>query len=95
MGQAHTDTHTNLDCFLRDVDLDVDRRGEEVELFWCLDAVLTGEKETSSSSEPAEQSDPSGPVLGSLEPDLDLETSRSLDELVRALCSLSWLGESI
>lgn len=101
------DEHTNLDCFLLDADLDVDRRGDEVEresflrstgerdldrcffctpgdaepeeLLWRLGAVLTGEKESSSSSEPSEQSEPSGPVPGSLE--TDLETSRSLDEL--------------
>lgn len=105
----------DLDCFLLDLDLDVDRLGEEVErdsfrrmvgerdlesCFFCTrgdaepeellcrrGAVLTGEVESSSSSEPSEQSDPSGPVPGSLEPDLDLETSRSLDEPTRSLCS--------
>lgn len=113
----------DLDCFLLDVDLDVDRRGDDVgreafrrsvgerdfdscflcipgdaepeELLWRLDVVLTGDEESSSSSEPSEQSDPSGPVPGSLEPDLDLETSRSLDELARSLCSSSWLGERV
>lgn len=57
--------------------------------------VLTGEEESSSSSEPSEQSDLSGLVPGSLEPDRDLETSRSLDELARSLCSLSFLGASV
>lgn len=111
----------DLDCFLLDVDLDADRRGEEVEresflrsvgvrdrcffctpgdaepeeLLWRLDTVLTGEEESSSSSEPSEQSDPSGSVPGSLEPDLDLETSRSLEEPVRSLWSLLWSGESL
>ena len=68
---------------------------EPEELLWRLDNVLTGEVESSSSSEPSEQSDPSGPVPGSLEPDLDLEISRSLDELARSLCSFSLLGERV
>lgn len=117
MVYTHTET-TNLDCFLLDAVLDVDRRGDEVEresflrsagdgdldscvfctsgdgeteeLLWRLHVILTGEEESSSSSEPSEQSDPSR--LGSGEPDLDLEISCSLDELVCSLCSLLWLG---
>lgn len=61
---------------------------EREELLWLLDTILTGD--SSSSSEPSEPPDPSGPgpgpgpgpVPGSWETDLDLETSRSLDELV-------------
>lgn len=90
----------DLDCFLRDVVLDVDRRGEEVERESFLrsagerdfDSCLTGGGESCSSSEPSDKSDPSGPVPGSLEPDLDLETPRSLGELIP---SLSWFGEGI
>lgn len=112
----------DLDCFFLDLDLDVDRRGDEVEresflrsvgerdldiCFFCtpgdaepeelrsLRRVVTGEEESSSSSEPSEQSDLSGLEPGSLEPDLDLETSRSLDELARSLCSFSLLGARI
>lgn len=92
----------DLDGFLRDVDLDVDRRGEEVEREGFLrsigerdlDSCFTGEEDC-SSSEPSEQSDPSWPAAGSLEPDLDLDTSRSLDELALFPCSASRLGESI
>lgn len=114
----HTHT-TNLDCFFLDADLDVDRRGDEVEresflrstgddCFFCTPgetereellcffvAVLTGREGSSSSSEPSEPSDPSGPAPGSLEPDLDLETSFSLNELAGSLSSFSWLGESV
>lgn len=98
----------DLDCFLLDIDLDSERRGDDVEresflrsvgepgldsclffisgdadreeLLWLLDTILTGG--SSSSSEPSEPPDPSGPAPGSWETDLDLETSRSLDELV-------------
>lgn len=107
---AHT---TNLDCFFLDVDLDVERRGDEVEpesflqcvgerdLDFCtvvqggLGRVLTGEEEFASSSEPSKHSDLSGLVPGSLEADLDLETSCSLDELATSFCSSSLLGTSV
>lgn len=56
-----------------------------------LRRVLTGD--SSSSSEPPVHSDLSGLVPGSLEPDLDLETSRSLGETVNSICSLA-LGTS-
>lgn len=109
----------DLDCFFLDADLDVDRRGDDVEResflrsagerdldsrFFCspgdaepeelriLRRVATGEEESSSSSEPSEQSDFSGLVARSLDPDLDLETSRSLDEVAHSICSLSLLG---
>lgn len=112
----------DLDCFFLDADLDVERRGNEVEResflrsagerdldsrFFCapgdaepeelrsLRRVATGEEDSSSSSEPSERSDLSGLVPGSLEPDLDLETSRSLAELARSFCSLSSLGASV
>lgn len=91
----------DLDGFLRDADLDVDRRGGEVERDGFLrsvgeqdlDSCLTGEVESSPSSDPSESSDRSGAAAGSLEPDLDLETSCSLAELTHSCCSLSWLGE--
>lgn len=68
---------------------------EREELLCCFKAVLTGEEESTSSSEPSEQSDLTGPVAGSLEPDLDLEASLSPAELAGSLCSFSWLGESV
>lgn len=110
----------DLDCFFLDIDLDADRRGDEVEresflrsvgerdldrCFFCapgdaepeevrsLRRVLTGD--SFSSSEPPEQSDLSGLEPDSLEPDLDLETSLSMDELVRSICSLSLSGATI
>lgn len=112
----------DLDCFFLDLDLDVDRRGDEVEreifrrsvgerdldifFFWppgdaepeelrILRRVVTGDEESSSSSEPSEQFDLPGEEPGSLEPDLDLETSRSLSELACSLCSLSLFGARV
>lgn len=67
----------------------------EPEELRSLRRVVTGDEESSSSSEPSEQSDFSGVEPGSLEPDLDLETSRSLDELARFLCSLSLFGARV
>lgn len=61
------------------------------ELLWRLAATLTGEEGSSSSFECSEHSDPFAPVPGSLEADLDLETSPSLDELAGSAGSLSWL----
>lgn len=90
--------------------MDADCRGDGVEresflrsvgerdLDFCaaeLRRVLTGEGEFASSSEPSEQFDLSGLVPGSLEADLDLETSCSLDELACSLCSSSLLGASV
>lgn len=90
----------DLDCLLRDLDLDADRRGEEVERSFLQsvgegDFCLTGEEEPASTSEPSESSHTSGAVPGSRDPDLDLETSCSLDELASSICSLSWFGENI
>lgn len=60
-----------------------------------MEVPLTGEEDSSSSSEPSECSDPFGPVPGSLETDLDLDTSRSLDKLVRSFCFFSWSGAGV
>lgn len=57
--------------------------------------LLTGEEEFASSSEPSKHSDLSGLVPGSLEADLDLETSCSLVELANSLCSSSLLGTRV
>lgn len=89
-----------------DAVFDVDRCGEvegfptsvgERDLDFCavllrrLRKVLTGDKEFASSSEPSKGSDLSGLMPGSLEADLDLDTSCSLDEMVLSPCSLSML----
>lgn len=72
---------------------------EPEELLCLLDVVLTGKEESSSSSEPFEQSDLFGSAPGSGEPDLDLETSCSSDELAGlpsfSLCSFWWLVASV
>lgn len=53
--------------------------GETEELLWHLVVVLAGGEESSSLTEPSEPADPSGSF--SCDPDLDLDISRSIDEL--------------
>lgn len=85
--------------------MDSDRWGDEVEResflpsvgegdfdFTAGGMVLMGEEELASSSDPSEPSDFSALVPGSLEADLDLETSCSTGGMASSTWSLSVVG---
>lgn len=93
---------TDLECFFLDTDLDLDLRGDEVDresflrgggegegdLFSvALGGSSTGEEEFCSSTLSSEQSGLSGLLSGSLDADLDLETSCSAANRAGSLCS--------
>lgn len=101
---------THLECFFLDTDLDLDLRGDEVDresflraggeregdLFSvALGGRSTGEDEFCSSTLSSEHSGLSGLLSGSLDADLDLETSCSAANIAGSLCSCVLFGSGI